>query len=651
MKKGKSDKPLFVTKESRPIGLKSSNRRSDSNLSTESSTHTNFSNAKRSLDTTKLINISTENSSKEDSDTNQNAKRTDHTATDDSNKSKAIGGMIDSLFNKFQSMNSNLSRRSSKTKSSQSPTMEPAVPAKRTKRDDTVDSSLFASLDSNQDDSNQSATSMSMEFLGFDISNKNVDVSALLPTPKVQSSSDKAAFLSESLDTFMKENLLEKSNDQLSFTPKPCNRDEALMTLDALPPCLSAPKRPNDMQRPRTLAEKRMILQQQNDISILILENESTVYHELKKRMKLKDQYSNPMVHELQNTNIPFRRDCWRAASWISTSNNRFLYRTVLMNKNQDDESEIKLVGSRGDNPKKVAIELQSDEKLPANRSLNHIWNECRKKCPTIDEKIKINNIELIVDEDTSHSTKLLKKSKFCMFSREYLTPGPKCQKVKCKSNRKTSFDLEYGPLELVQLPTVQLEVWPQIGLPLSDHIKPLLKTIPTNSNVITADWAKFATSVVRETPKQIKNRRKYKKPDTERPEPIVFNIPYENNEKKILIRRRRRSSIVFNENDTVNEHIETFYQDKGDADNLTFRKNVDSTDALAVECADILTNMIESIAITVNDANFIKQDPDIDYVGKIMAVGVSKESTKTASKTEKEKNTKTEKTSKNKLM
>lgn len=658
LKMGKVDNSLFTTKETRPATCTrapiSSFRRSDSNVSDNVSDESaiNNSNLRRStiIFSTKSSTDSFDSSPKASDDIDSARKSNDK---DEWKKTKAIGGMIDSLFNKFQSINSNMSTRS-KTKTTNSST-DASTPAKRTKRDETIDNLLYASLDSNQDDSNQSSTSVSMEFLGFDMLNKNVDVSALLPTPRVSASNDQAAFVSEFLDMFMKENLLEKSNDhEITFAPKRSIPDEALMTIDAQPPNLSVPERPNDMQRPRTLAEKRMILQQQNDIGILIIENESTVYHELKKRVRQGSNYDNAFMRSIQDANIPFTRDCWRAACWVSTTNNRFFYRTMIYNG-----EEIKLTGSRGDNTKKVAFELKCDDKLLTNRSLKFILSECQQKCPPI-HGIKINNIEAILGDtntqtdDASQAKEkfgLLKKSRLCMFSREYLTPGPKCKKVKCKSNRKSSFDLEYGPLELVQLPTVQLEVWPQVGLPLSDHIKPLLKTIPTNSNVITPEWAKFAVSVVREAPKQMKHRRKYKKPEIERPEPITFTIPYENDEKKILIRKRRRSTIIFNKDDTVHEHIESFYQDE-EKNQLSFVKHVDPNDTIAVECADILTNMIESIAIAVNDTNFIKQDPDIDYIGKVVSVSALKESAKAASKAEKDKlNAKTERTSKNKLM
>lgn len=652
LKMGKSENSLFAPKET----LKLCSTQNPRNVETVSRRSTLLTDSKRLLSSK---NVSSTNESHFNA-INPTKNVSSEQKTDDVQKSKSNGGIIDSLFNKFQSIGKTIPTRS-QNKAISSPQMSATstaaaaatpIPSKRLKRDEPPEN-LFNPFDAMHDDSNQSNNSISMEFLGFDISNKNVDVSALLPTPKVGSSSEQAAFVSELLDTFMKENSLEKSNDHNTYMPKRRRADEALMTTDAQPPNLSVPERPMDMQRPRTLAEKRMILQQHNDISLLIIENESTVYHELKKRVKQGAAYDNTLMRSIQDANIPFTRDCWRAACWISTSNNRFFYRTILY-----DGEEIKLIGSRGDNTKKVALELDNfdDHKSYTSR----IPADCRKICTPITD-IRINNIDMMLNDtkpkvndsiNTQGRLGLLRRSKCSMFSREYLTPGPKCAKVKCKSNRKSSFDLEYGPLELVQLPTVQLEVWPQVGLSLSDHVKSILKTIPPNSNVITSEWAKFAVSVVRETPKQIKHRRKYKKPEIEKPPAITFDIAYENNEKMILIRRRRRSAILFSQSDTKHEQIETFYQ-HSDSNQLTFTKHLDPSDTLSMECASILTNMIDSVAIAVNDTNFIKQDPDIDYVGKIVSLAdKSKDTTKIASKNDKDKQSaKTEKPAKSKLM
>lgn len=581
-----------------------------------------------------------------------------------SQSSKSVSGMIDSLFNKLKSINqsdtdsnSTQSRLGPSSTKTSSPTQTAtSTPLQRTRRNDSSNKTAILS-DSNPEDSNQSSASMSIEFHGFDISNKNVDVSALMATPKAPTTNSQSAFISEDLDMFLKENSLENVAD-ISIVPKSFNTDEALMTTDAQPPSLAVPERPMDMQRPRTLAEKRMILQQHNDVSIMIIENESTVYHELRKRVKFGSSYDNSLMQRIQDVNVPFTRDCWRAACWVATSNNRFFYRTAVI-----DGEEIKLIGSRGDNTKKVSFKVKT--RHPRKISVSkYLPPNCSRICLPI-ENIKITNIDDVIANiklrnDNISSLKCgsifgeSKNAKLNMFSREYLAPGPKCIKAKCKWNRSTSFDLEYGPLELLYLPTVQLELWPQIGLPLPEHIKPLLKNILPESNVITPEWAKFAVSVVKEPsikPQQ-KHRRKYKKPEPRLPQSFVFDIPYENSEKKILIRRRRRSSIVFDKNDAKNEKIASFYSDKK-TNALIFLNGIDATDSVAVECADILSNMIESVAISVNERNFTQPDPDIDYVGKVVTISqLNKETSKTVVKVEKEKQTsKTENAAKMKLM
>lgn len=609
------------------------------------------------ISTNQPINPSTQhlqtNNAKHQKDVNEKSK-----------SSKSVSGMIDSLFNKLKSINQSVTDskstqsrlRPSSIKTSSPTQIAASTPLRRTRRDDSSNKTSFLS-DSNPEDSNQSTTSMSIEFHGFDISNKNVDVSALLPTPKAPTTNSQSAFISEDLDMFLKENSLENVAG-IAIVPKSFNTDEALMTKDAQPPSLAVPERPMDMQRPRTLAEKRMILQQHNDVSIMIIENESTVYHELRKRVKFGSTYDNALMQRIQDVNVPFTRDCWRAACWVATSNNRFFYRTIVI-----DNDEIKLIGSRGDNMQKVSFKVKTKDPRKINVS-KYLPPNCFRICLPI-ENIKITNIDDIIANiklrnDNIPSLKCgsifgeSKNAKLNMFSREYLAPGPKCKKAKCKWNRSTSFDLEYGPLELLYLPMVQLEVWPQIGLPLPEHIKPLLKNILPESNVITPEWAKFAVSVVKEPTAKLqqKHRRKYKKPEPEPPQSFVFDIPYENSEKKILIRRRRRSSIVFDKNDAKNEKIESFYLDKK-TNALTFLNGIDATDNVGVQCADILSNMIESVAVSVNEQNFPKPDPDIDYVGKCVTISKpNKENSKSVAKAEKEKQpSKTENAAKMKLM
>lgn len=652
LKSRKSDLSLISTKskilsaDTREIQSRS--RRSSSNDSKCKLTTT-------ILPTVDALVITSDIQGKSQVRASNDANKKEDVHVDNVKDSKLVSGMINSLFNKLKSMNQSDAIDNEAIQTRLRANSAISTPIRRTRKDDSLNKSNLLS-NTNLDDSNQSSSSVSFDFHGFDISNKNVDVSALLPTPKVTISNSQSAFISEDLNAFLKENSLEKGID-ISIKPK-LNTDEALMTTDALPPTLAVPERPMDMQRPRTLAEKRMILQQQSDVSIMIIENESTVYHELKKRVRAGSSYDNSSMQRVQDVNVPFTRDCWRAACWVATANNRFFYRTIII-----DDEEIKLNGSRGDNPKKVSFNIKTrdvnkispDKYLPPN---------CSRICLPI-KNIKINDIDEIIadikqryDNDTSLKIGSIfgetKKAKLNLFSREYLAPGPKCKKPKCKWNRTTSFDLEYGPIELLYLPKVQLEVWPQIGLPLPEHVKPLMKKIVPEMNVITSELARFAVSVIKEMPKpQTKHRRKYRKPEPQPPESFIFDIPYENNEKKVLIRRRRRSSIIFDKNDAKYEKIESFYLDKNDG-NFNFKNTVDTTDSIAIECADILADMIESVAHSVNESNFTKPDPDIDYIGKLIPVAdLNKKSQKTGNnKTEKDKtNVKTENAAKMKLM
>lgn len=464
-----------------------------------------------------------------------------------------------------------------------------------------------------EDEDNVSTCSSSnADFLGFDVTNKNIDVSALLPTPRVPKSSKESVFVSEDLDAFMKENSLENvANVEIVMPAKVGDVDEALITDAAQPPTLAIPERPVDMQRPRTLAEKRMILQRQQDVHYQMIEHESTVYHELKKRVKLGSQYNNQPLRSIQDAEIPFTRDCWRATCWINTDNNYFFYRTIACGAN-----ELKLAGGRGNNEKKLFCELDDDVD---DVKMDGKPQKC--KCPPIG-KIKINNYEehrQAVDckkyGDPFASIKLLNNLK-----REYIRPCPLSKKPKVA--KRTSLDIEYGQMEILTMPTVQLEVWPKVGEPLPDHLKPLMKTIMPEGNLITAEWAEFAVSVVvgpKPSPihRPQKQQRKFKPPPPEERKSFVFDIPYVNNQTKIIVRRRRHP--LGGTREGFREPIEAFY--RPDSTALAFARKVDRSDSIASECADALSAMIDSVAVTINENNFIRNDPDLDYVGKLVPI------------------------------
>lgn len=177
-----------------------------------------------------------------------------------------------------------------------------------------------SSMDIANDDDQLSdiSTSSKNDFLGFkevEAQFERPNIPGMLPTPLVrQSKSVKSAFVSEELDIFMKENAL----DNKAYTTAPLKKrhDEAMMYAEAEPPSLLCPQLPSDVEKPRTVAEKRQLLEQKADIKYLMIENESTVYRELRKRAKTGPVPNYTLIRNIQQMNIPFTRDCWRATCW-----------------------------------------------------------------------------------------------------------------------------------------------------------------------------------------------------------------------------------------------------------------------------------------------------------------------------------------------
>lgn len=169
-------------------------------------------------------------------------------STVQSSTPRGSGGFIDSLFNKLNSFKKQLiaptiemeNRKRSAEEENESPTKSKL--------------SRSGSTNITHPKSAENSTSSTEDFLGF--SENASDITGLLPTPRVKRTNEKAVFVSDDLDTFMKENSLENvANLQISVAPKP-NIDEALITSEAQPPNMMVPLRPDDMRRPRTLAEK-----------------------------------------------------------------------------------------------------------------------------------------------------------------------------------------------------------------------------------------------------------------------------------------------------------------------------------------------------------------------------------------------------------
>ncbi|XP_055531963.1 uncharacterized protein LOC129722520 isoform X2 [Wyeomyia smithii] len=459
---------------------------------------------------------------------------------------------------------------------------------------------IHKSLNLELDNTNSNSSS---EFYGFDegevVKLDKPSVPGLLPTPIVKKSRPNAPFLAHG--TSFEDIKIENRDDLF--------REEGLISFGSLPPRLKCPRRPDDMVRPRTVAQKRILLQKKNDVRYLMIDNESKIFHELEKRSKNIDaELDFERMLELQNQNIPFTRDTWRALAWLRTEKGKYFFQSLRV-----DNHSIKLSGCKGNHASKRHGKKQFSVPPTISRKLscrcpelleNYIQDISASIQPSSKVKIEPEETETVAFEPDK---KLLCNDISRATSK--IRPGPLSSKLSYNQESRTitEEDAYLGPLEILEMPRVEIEVFPRIDRPLDPAVKPYLKMILPFRG-ITEKWARFAVSTL-------------KTPDRDEDESsFSFSLPYNNNQHRLLIRRRLleetpgRSRLL-----SSAENRQKFEAELEQP--LSFRKHLDvgddklkQIDPVEKECADILSEMTNAIAIGLADELFIDQDPDCDY-------------------------------------
>lgn len=285
----------------------------------------------------------------------------------------------------------------------------------------------------------------------------------------------------------------------------------------------------------------------------------------------------------------------------MNTPNGRFYYQTI-----QENGKDIKVLGGKGNNSVKELVKLQPIRKK------KFIRQDCTKSCKLIGN-IKINGLDEYISDSSKqnvgNSEIVFTSKKLNTLSDSYSFQKPGPLSLKKLNPIKSSIDVELGPLELYNLPRIQLQVWPKLNRPLPDVVHPYLKlALPYHK--ITPEWAEFALSTLKQITPPSRRKRKRTTEIAESNRSFTFNIPYANNQNRILVRKRRQIVPLFTKMNSINENENT---------QLSFIENVDKTDKVAVSAANVLTDIINSVALTLCEATVIKDDPDIDY-GKVDA-------------------------------
>lgn len=443
----------------------------------------------------------------------------------------------------------------------------------------------------------------STEFYGFDegeaIKLDKPSVPGLLPTPIVKKCRPNAPFLAPG--TIAEDIKIENRDDLF--------REEGLISFGSLPPRLECPRRPDDMVRPRTVAQKRILLQKKNDVRYLMIDNESKIFNELEKRGKNIDvELDQDRMEELQDQNIPFTRDTWKALAWLKTEKGKYFFQTLRV-----DNHYVKLTGCRGNHPSKRMGKKQ--QSAPAHITKKHICH-----CPEYPANLKV-DLSLIqpsdevefkdepedpIDVENEQEKKLLHDSSQLPIRTR---PGPLSSKLRYDSEllNRTEDGAYLGPLELFEMPRVEIEVFPRIDRPLDPTVKPYLKMMLPFQG-ITEKWARFAVSTLK-TP----DRKEEDIPAEDRS--FSFTMPYLNNQRRILVRRRVKQSSAPKRSAESRERFEKELKQQ-----LEFRKHLDDpeltdeVDPVEKECADILSELTDAVAISLGGDVFISDDPDCDY-------------------------------------
>ncbi|XP_061402114.1 uncharacterized protein LOC133337925 [Musca vetustissima] len=431
-------------------------------------------------------------------------------------------------------------------------------------------------------------------FLGFD---DNERIPGMLMTPIVPNSikSNNSIFVSETLNEYMRQNDLEtdynidkdKSFKRVQSRPTDL---EGLMTPKTQPPHLDMPAVPDNLLRFRTVAERKNYLQKfAKNSRLSIINNEACIYRELQKRIRYQKckPNSQQLTAQSNSSSMSFTRNGWMAASFINTEFNKYYYQMLDVD---EGKYKVKLRGVRGNNDEFRKKPYLSKVKNPP------------KTCP-----------RLCVDEDMWHDFKVIKtvSPKSRKLNKEPLPSVFKPCPLSHKTLQKPLDDdaaallLAGGSMAVVRMPTVELEVFPECGKPLNEIAKRYLQYILPHHD-ISREWAEFSVSTLK-LPGSLRDAVKAATDSIPR-KSFTFVIPYLNDRNHVLVRRVVDRSEKLDE--SFEQCLDTELVPKAD---FTFRKNLDTTaDDVLLTCADVVSDMINTVAISCSENSFIKDDPDM---------------------------------------
>ncbi|KAH8301762.1 hypothetical protein KR059_011144 [Drosophila kikkawai] len=431
----------------------------------------------------------------------------------------------------------------------------------------------------------------SEDFVGFD---ESVHQPGMLLTPLVPQNCKtldrNSAFVSDTLDAYMREHYSNDSGqEEKDKLLEPMGHD-GQVTSHSMPPPMDMPAVPEALQRLRTVAERRQYLQRCKNQKMAIINNEANIYRELQRKQRQRKVKIGAMqALQAPDSQMPFTRQGWQAASYVATENSKYYYQVM-----QVDGAMVRLPGARGNN-------LQREK----NPYLSHLTRrelaslKCSDQC--MDARIQEELTVIPTEAALPRNPKILNQFPLPAIFR----PCPLSKKPLQRplDDDTAALLLAGGSMAVVSMPNVQLDVMPEVGRPLDEIAKRYLQHILPHHD-ITREWAEFSVSTLQQPPVCMKDAEEQaSQTPAGRRKSFTFVIPYLNDRNHILVRRvvdrSEELDASFNE---IPEKLQEF----------TFRSKLPlEPDSELLACADMINDMINTVAISCSENSFISEDPD----------------------------------------
>lgn len=452
-------------------------------------------------------------------------------------------------------------------------------------------------------------------------------VPGALPTPVVRGSCSTSVFKSEACDTALRKYQSWSGNTSQTSCVEPTKSAEALPDLESSGPppagqfedlygqprpIVKTPPLHEFFRKPRTVAEKRIFLLQ-SPIEYKVLDFENTVYHLIKKLDRFNtDETFRTQVELLMFGDVPINRNIWKAVLWLNSVCNN--YRPWYINL---DGERVRLFGASG------SVSLNEEEIIsskvdPATTQLKHLVksraSQDGKQAQFLLNKREIlEHLHQLVANSVKHKLNthprtLIKSKRSAALAS--LKPGPLSAKV--RRLQEVESDSQLGPLEIYDLPPKKFSAAPRLNKPIPRHVSSYLK-LAVPDEEMNKDWLNFSLSILQTNTESPEESSKVD--ETVAPE-FHFSVPYKNAQKKILVRRKLNCANGRSSQRINNYDAEMQYQLSFPA--VAKTKIAEDEPQIPAELVDevegILTEMIDSVAMSFSEDFFIHDDPDLNY-------------------------------------